>query len=135
MRIDPRHRLLQHVDLFALKSGEEVTVEVPIHTTGESYAVVRLGGTLLHNVDHVRVRALPEKLPEALTFSIESLTEFDMQIHLREVELPEGVTLLSDPDEVVAKVIAPRVEEVAAPTEEAAEEAAPAADAKAADKD
>jgi len=108
-QIDPRHRHLLHVDLFELKSGEEVTVEVPLHATGESYAVVRLGGSLLHNIDHIRVRALPEKLPESLEYSIESLTDFDAAIHLRDLPLPDGVTLLSDPDEVVAKVAAPRV--------------------------
>ena len=119
-QIDPRHRRLLHVDLFALKSGEEVTVEVPLHALGESFAVVRLGGTLLHNIDHVRVRALPENLPEALEFSIESLVDFETSIHLREVALPAGLTLLSDPDEVVAKVAAPHV--VEEPVVEAVEE-------------
>jgi large subunit ribosomal protein L25 len=119
------------VDLFELKSGEEVTVDVPLHSTGESYAVVRLGGSLLHNIDHIKVRALPEKLPESLEYSIEPLTDFETAIHLRDLPLPDGVTLLSDPDEVVAKVAAPRVaEEVVAEvgTEVAVE--APAAEAK-----
>jgi large subunit ribosomal protein L25 len=120
IQIDPRNRHLLHVDLFALKKGEEVTVEIPLHTTGESFAVARLGGTLLHNIDHVKIRALPEKLPEALEYSIESLVDFDTAIHLRDLSLPADVTLLSDPDEVVAKVAAPHVvEEPVAP--EAAE--------------
>jgi len=108
-QVDVRSRQLLHVDLFEVKSGEEVTVEIMLHTTGESYAVARLGGTLLHNVDRVRVRALPENLPDALTFSIESLVDFDAAIHLRDLPLPDGVTLLSDPEEVVAKVAAPHV--------------------------
>ncbi len=123
-QIDPRHRHLLHVDLFALKSGEEVTVEIPLHATGESFAVVRLGGTLLHNIDRVKVRALPEKLPEALEFSIEGLVDFDTSIHLREVALPADVTLLSDPDEVVAKVAAPHIVEEPVVEAEEAEEAA-----------
>ncbi len=119
-QIDPRHRRLLHVDLFALKKGEEVTVEIPLHALGESFAVARLGGTLLHNIDRVKVRALPENLPEALEFSIESLVDFETSIHLREVALPAGLTLLSDPDEVVAKVAAPHV--VEEPVVEAVEE-------------
>lgn len=111
IQVDPRSRQLLHVDLFELKKGEEVTVDVPLHATGESYAVARLSGTLLHNIDHVRVRALPENLPDALEFSIEPLKDFDTAIHLRDVALPTGVTLLSEPDEVVAKVAAPKVEE------------------------
>ncbi len=115
IQIHPRTRQLLHVDLFALISGEEVTVEIPLHATGESFAVFRLGGTLLHTVDHVKVRALPENLPASLDFSIESLNDFDMAIHLRDLPLPAGVTLLSDPDEVVAKVAAPHAAEVEAP--------------------
>ncbi len=131
-QVDPRNRHLLHVDLFELKSGEEVTVDIPLHTTGESYAVDRLGGTLLHNIDHIRVRALPEKLPEALEFSIESLVDFEVAIHLRDLPLPADVTLLSDPDEVVAKVAAPHVveEPVAAEAAEAEAEGAAEAEAK-----
>ena len=132
VQIDPRHRKLLHVDLFELKSGEEVTVEIQLHTTGESFAVVRLGGTLLHNIDRIKIRALPENLPDSLEYSIESLVDFDTAIHLRDLPLPPHVTLLSDPDEVVAKVAPPHVVEeepvVEAVEEPAAEE--PAAEAK-----
>ncbi len=133
IHIDPRHRHLLHVDLFALKSGEEVTVEIPLHTTGEAYAATKLGGTLLHTVDRVRVRALPEMLPEGLEVSVESLVDFDAAIHLRDVALPEGVTLLSDPDEVVAKVIPQRAieEPVVVAEEPVAEAEAEAGEAKA----
>jgi large subunit ribosomal protein L25 len=129
IQIDPRYRRLLHVDLFALKSGEEVTVDIPVHTVGESYAVVRLGGMLLHNLDHVRVRALPEKLPESFEVSIDSLEEIDAAIRLRDLALPEGVTLLADLDEIVVKVVAPHVveEPVAALEAEVPTTEAPAA--------
>jgi large subunit ribosomal protein L25 len=131
VQIDPRHRQLLHVDLFEVKSGEEVTVEIQLHTTGESFAVARLGGTLLHNIDRIKIRALPENLPDSLEYSIESLVDFDTAIHLRDLTLPAKVTLLSDLDEVVAKVAPPHVVEepvVVAAEEPAAEE--PAAEAK-----
>jgi len=126
VQINPRNRQLLHVDLFELKSGEEVTIEIQLHTTGESYAVARLAGTLLHNIDRIKVRALPENLPEALEYSIEPLVDFDTAIHLRDLPMPAGVTLLSDPDEVVAKVAPPHVveEPVVAAVEETAEAAA-----------
>jgi large subunit ribosomal protein L25 len=111
IQVDPRTRHLLHVDLFAIKSGEEVTVDVPIRTTGESFAVDRLGGTLLHNLDHVKVRALPEKLPEALEISVEGLDDFEKAIHLRDLALPAGVVLLADLDELVVKVLPPHVVE------------------------
>ena len=128
IQIDPRYRRLLHVDLFAFKTGEEVTVDIALVTVGSSHAVDKLDGTLLHNVDHIRVRALPENLPESIEISIEPLVDFEVAIHVRDLTLPEGVTLLSDPDEVVAKVIPPAVAEVVAevPVEEAVE--APAAE-------
>jgi len=131
VQVDPRHRRMLHVDLFELKSGEEVTVEIQLHATGESFAVARLGGTLLHNIDRIKIRALPENLPDSIEYSIESLVDFDTAIHLRDLPMPAHVTLLSDVDEVVAKVAAPHVVEepvVAAAEAPAAEE--PAAEAK-----
>jgi large subunit ribosomal protein L25 len=130
IQVDPRTRHLLHIDLFELKSGEEVTVDIPLHYTGESYAVDRLGGSLLHTVDRLKVRALPEKLPEKLEFSIEVLKDFDAAVHARDIVLPGDVALVSDPDEVVARVVAPRAAEVVAPTEEVAAEA-PAAEGSA----
>jgi large subunit ribosomal protein L25 len=121
-----------HVDLFEVKSGEEVTVEIQLHTTGESFAVARLGGTLLHNIDRIKIRALPENLPDSIEYSIDSLVDFDTAIHLRDLPIPAHVTLLSDADEVVAKVAPPHV--VEEPVVEAVEEEAvaeePAAEAK-----
>jgi large subunit ribosomal protein L25 len=132
VQIDPRHRKMLHVDLFEVKSGEEVTVEIQLHTTGESFAVARLGGTLLHNIDRIRIRALPENLPDSIEYSIESLVDFDTAIHLRDLPIPDHVTLLSDPDEVVAKVAAPHVveEPVVVAAEEEPAEAAAATEAK-----
>lgn len=132
IQVHPRTRHLLHVDLFALKSGEEVTVDVPLVSFGVAFAADRLGGTLIHTVDRIRVRALPEKLPERIEFSVEPLVDFDAAIHLRDIDIPADLTLLSDPDEIVAKVVPPHVveevevapaaeEEVAAAAEEEAE--------------
>ena len=131
VQIEPRYRHLVHVDLFELKSGEEVTVDIPLHSTGDSYAVTRLGGTLLHNIDHIRVRALPENLPNSIEFSVDGILDFETVIHLRDLPLPAGVTLLSDADEIVAKVAAPHVAEVVAEATGLAEAPAAEADAKA----
>ena len=132
-QVDPRTRHLLHVDLFAIKSGEEVTVEVPLVSTGTAYAAEKLGGTLLHNVSHVRVRALPEHLPEQIEFSVESLVDFDVAVHLRDIAIPAGVTVLTDLDEIIAKVAPPHVaEEAPAAAEEAPVEGAAPAEGEAA---
>ena len=100
-----------HVDLYVVRMTEELTVEVALVSEGQSDAVENAGGTLLHVIDHVRVRALPDHLPEAIHYSIESLRTFDDAIHVSDLAIPSDATLLTDGDEVVAKVLPPRVEE------------------------
>lgn len=100
-----------HVDLFVVRMTEELTVDVALVSEGESEAVETSGGTLLHVIEHVRVRALPDRLPQSIHYSIESLATFDDAIYVRDLVIPSDATLLSDPDEVVAKVLPPRVEE------------------------
>ena len=100
-----------HVDLYVVRMTEELTVDVALVSEGVSEAVENAGGTLLHVIDHVRVRALPDHLPESIHYSIESLATFDDAIHVRDLEIPSDATLLTDGDEVVAKVLPPRVEE------------------------
>jgi large subunit ribosomal protein L25 len=110
-----------HVDLYVVRMTEELTVDVPLVAEGESEAIENGGGTLLHVLENVRVRALPDHLPQSIHYSIESLATFDDAIHVRDLAIPPDATLLTDPDEVVAKVLAPRVEEEPTPVAEAAE--------------
>jgi large subunit ribosomal protein L25 len=100
-----------HVDLYVVRMTEELTVDVPLVSEGQSDAVENAGGTLLHTIESVRVRALPDHLPQSIRYSIESLRTFDDAIHVRDLEIPSDATLLTDLDEVVAKVLPPRVEE------------------------
>ncbi len=132
VQVDPVSRRPIHVDLFVVRMREELTVEVPVVTVGTSIAADKHGGTLLHTVSAVKVRALPDHLPQSIEVSIDSLVDFEATIHVRDLPLPAGVTMLTDPDEVVAKVLPPRIEEVEAPAaeEEAAEGAAPAGEAE-----
>jgi large subunit ribosomal protein L25 len=99
-----------HADLFLVRMTEELTVDVPLVATGESLAITQLGGTLLHQTETVRVKALPDHLPQSIEYSIESLVDFDAALHVRDLIVPSDVTLLTDPEEVIAKVQAPRVE-------------------------
>jgi large subunit ribosomal protein L25 len=110
-----------HVDLYVVRMTEELTVDVPLVSEGLSEAVETGGGTLLHVMENVRVRALPDHLPQSIHYSIESLATFDDLIHVSDLEIPSDATLLNDPGEVVAKVLPPRVEEEIAPAAEAVE--------------
>ena len=112
-----------HVDLFAVRLTEELAVDVPLVAQGISPLVELQGGTLIHALEHIRVRALPENLPQAIEYSVESLTDFEQSIHVHDLAIPPDVTLLTELGEVVAKVLRARVEEepVVAAAEEGAE--------------
>jgi large subunit ribosomal protein L25 len=110
-----------HVDLYVVRMTEELTVDVPLVADGSSEAVAVHGGTLLHVTEHVRVRALPDKLPQSIHYPIESLLTFDDAIYVRDLAVPADATLLTDPGEIVAKVLPPRVEIEEAPAAEAEE--------------
>jgi large subunit ribosomal protein L25 len=118
-----------HVDLYVVRMSEELTIDVSLVADGASAAVADLGGTLLHAIDHVRVRALPDRLPGSIHYSIDSLATFDDVIHVSDLAIPDGVTLLTDPAEIVAKVMQPRIEEVEEAPAAEAEEGAEGAEA------
>ncbi len=108
------HRVTQqplHADLFLVRMTEEMIVDVPLVASGESQAVKLSGGTLLHPTEHVRVKALPDHLPQSISYDISGLLTFDDVVHVRDLTIPADVTLLTDVDEIVARVSPPRVEE------------------------
>ena len=119
VQVDVLKRRPLHVDLFLVRMTEELTIDVRLVVTGTSEAVEKLNGTLTH-LDHLRVRALPDHLPQQIELPIDSLVDFDSSVHVRDLTIPSDATLLTDPDEVAAKVLAPRIEieEVAPAAEE-----------------
>jgi large subunit ribosomal protein L25 len=124
IQVHPVNRRPLHVDLLVVSMTEELTVDVPLRPVGHSEAISTLGGTLLHAIEAVEIRALPDHLPQSIEYSIDSLVDFEGTIHVRDLTIPPDVTLLTDPGELVARVLAPRVEEVEAPVVEVAPEAA-----------
>jgi large subunit ribosomal protein L25 len=110
VQIHPVNRRPLHVDLFAVRMTEELTVDVPLVAVGESAAVANLGGTLLHPNETVKVRALPDHLPQTIEYSIESLVDIGHVVKVSDLAVPADVTLLTEGDEIVATVQRPRVE-------------------------
>jgi large subunit ribosomal protein L25 len=133
IQVHPVNRRPLHVDLFLVRMTEELTVDVPLVPIGTSNAVENLNGTLLHQLEAVRVRALPDHLPQSIEYSIEGLVDFDAVVKVSDLTIPGDVTLLTDAEEVVAKVLASRLQaeaaELAAETAESVAEAAEGAEA------
>jgi large subunit ribosomal protein L25 len=109
VQVHPVSRRPIHVDLFAVRMTEELTVEVGLVPDGTAPAS-ELGGTLMHPVTTIRVRALPDRLPETLHYDLSGLVDYDTTVTVGDIALPDGVTLQSEPTDVVARVLAPRVE-------------------------
>jgi large subunit ribosomal protein L25 len=135
VQVHPVHRRPLHVDLFLVRMTQELTVDVPLVAVDTAPAVELQNGTLLHPIESVKVRALPDHLPQAIEYSVAGLETFDDVVHVSDLAIPGDVTLLTELDEVVARVLAPRVElepvfgigeGEAAPEGEAAGEAAAA---------
>lgn len=114
-----------HADFYQVNLKEKVKTAVPLELVGEAKAVVDKIGILLQQLTEVEVEALPADLPEKIEVNVESLTNIDDQIMVSGLKLPEGVTVLNDPEQTVV-----RVSELV--SKEAEEEAAKEAEAKAA---
>lgn len=120
VQIHPVTRRPLHVDLFVVKMTEELTVEVPLVGTGFAPAT-DAGGTLVHMVASIKVRALPAKLPESLSYDLSSLVSYEESITVADLVVPDGVTVQAEPTEILARVLPPRVEEVPVAEEAEAE--------------
>jgi large subunit ribosomal protein L25 len=123
---------LTHVDFVRVRADQAIQAEVPVQLVGDAEGVSR-GGVLEQLIHNLSIEALPRDVPPAIEHDISAL-EIGSGIHVSDLVVPAGVTVLQAADELVAQISAPRVVEEAAPAEgEAAEgaEGAPAAAAPA----
>ena len=122
VQIHPVGRQVLHVDLFAVRMTEELTVDIRLVGDGTP-GIATAGGSLVHPTSSVHARALPGDLPDAIHYDISSLTSFEAVITVADLVVPKGVTVLTDPSDVIARMLAPRGEEVVAGAAEAVVEA------------
>jgi large subunit ribosomal protein L25 len=115
-QIDPEKGNLLHVDFFEVSLTEKVKVPVHVSIVGEPIGVKRDGGILQYLLREIEVECLPDRIPSHIEMDISGL-EIGQSLHVRDIKLEEGIKILTDPDEVIVNVVAPVVEEVAAPAE------------------
>ena len=107
----PVRRNPVHVDFQVVSMTEAITIDVPVNYMGDSTAADKLGGTLLHLRESVSISALATALPQAIDLDITPLDSFDAVLHVSDLIVPDDVTILTDPEEPLARVQPPRVEE------------------------
>lgn len=112
--VHPLTRVIEHTDLLVVKKGEKVVVEVTITVTGEAAP-----GTLVtQDASVVEIEADALSIPEGFEISIEDAQAGHM-VTAADIELPSGVTLISDPETLIVNVIeAPTEDEMAAGEDE-----------------
>jgi large subunit ribosomal protein L25 len=127
MQKDFRGNVL-HADYFQVNLKEKVKTMVPLQIIGEPKAVLDKVGLLMNILSEVEVEALPEELPENIEVNVEHLANINEQVTVADLKVPAGVTVLTEPEQVISKIgelVTKEAQEEAA-TEAAAAEAAKA---------
>jgi large subunit ribosomal protein L25 len=117
----PLGNAILHVDFHAISMDEVIQADVPLEPIGTANGVKNMGGLLEHNLRSLAIECLPRDLPDRITVDVSALNIGD-SIHVKEIQLPAGVTTRIQPDLTAFSVLAPTVEEepVAATAEAAA---------------
>ena len=121
---DPLRGAIEHVDLIMVRRGEKVTVEIPVQVTGE----VEPGGLLDQQMVRLAIEAEATQIPQAIEVDVEGMA-IGAAVHARDLTLPQGATLVAEPEALVLHVLAaPTAEQIEAELGEApAAEEVPAA--------
>jgi large subunit ribosomal protein L25 len=118
-QLDPVRSALLHVDLHEVRLDRPIQAQVAVELLGEA-AGVKLGGLLSQIIREITVEALPMSMPEHLEIDVSAL-EIGDSVRVSDLAVPEGATIIEDPESVVAAVVAPRRVEL--PEDEVLEEA------------
>ena len=110
-----------HVDFHAVSQDEAIHADVPLEPTGTANGVKNMGGLLEQSLRSLAIECLPRDLPDVIRVDVSALNIGDA-IHVRDIQLPSGVTTRIQPELTAFSVLAPTVEEepVAATAEAAA---------------
>ena len=125
---DPLRNIIEHVDLILVRSGEKVTIEVPVRVVGEIFP----GGVLNQQLIQIPVEAEATHIPQGIDVDVEGM-ELGKAVYASDLKLPAGVSLQLEPDTLILHVMAQQTaEEAGEETAEAASEVPAALDETAA---
>ena len=105
-----------HADFYAVDMSRKLHARIPVRLTGASFAVNSLNGVQVRGLTEIEVEALPGDLIPFVEADLTVLREIGQAIYVRDLALPQSLTLLTDGDELIARVTAARTEELAPTT-------------------
>jgi large subunit ribosomal protein L25 len=109
---DWRRGELVHVDFYQVRMEEKIRLEIPVVLIGEAPALKAKTNMLDHELATFAVECLPAKIPDSIEVDISFLTELDQTIRVKDITLDKDITVLNNPDLVVAKISVRPVEKV-----------------------
>ncbi len=99
---------LLHVDFYQVKMTEVIDVDVPITLVGEAPALRDKENMLMQELNTLSVQCLPANIPNSIEVDVTSLTEPDQAIRVRDIVPGEGVTIVNDPEVMLARIAVQR---------------------------
>jgi large subunit ribosomal protein L25 len=117
----PFKKQLVHIDFQELVAGEKITVNVPLVIVGTAVGVRSFGGILDQTMRELEVSVDPSAIPNHIDIDVAALNVGD-SIHVRDLKLPAGVTVLTDAEASIVVVAAPKVSAADAAADAAAAE-------------
>ena len=109
---EPRSGSALHVDFVRVSLTEKTRTEVPLHFMGDSPAVRTQGGVMVHAISEVRIEAFPQDIPHQIDVDVSKIEQIEDTLYVRDLVVDTSkIEILNDPDQVVAKAVAPRAEE------------------------
>ncbi|MBF2018189.1 MAG: 50S ribosomal protein L25/general stress protein Ctc [Rivularia sp. T60_A2020_040] len=97
-----------HLSFFAVAGHGKMTVEVPLNFIGNPIGVKEEGGMLDTVITEMQLNCLPENIPDAIDIDVTNLKVGD-SLHVNQIQLPQGVTLIAESSELVVSVLPPQV--------------------------
>jgi len=110
---------IEHVDMIEVRRGEKVTVEIPVRVSGDVFP----GGLLNQQLVQIAVEAEATHLPDGVDVDVEGM-EIGTTVHAGDIALPDGTTLVTDPEALVLHVLGAQAVDLGETEGEAAEGAA-----------
>jgi large subunit ribosomal protein L25 len=117
---------LLHVDFYQVNLAENIKVEVPIVLIGDSPAAKAKGNALVQELNELSIQCLPANIPATLPVDISVIVTADQMIRVKDIQVPQGVTVLNDSEVVVARIAVEKEERPVEKPKAEGEEAAAA---------
>jgi large subunit ribosomal protein L25 len=102
---------IEHVDFFKVNMKEKIKTEIPLEFVGTSTLVIDQEGSQIINRDNIEVECLPADLVDHIEVDVSAIVDFEQNIKVGDLRVPESIEVISDPEEVVVLIQPPRSEE------------------------